>query len=473
MSDKQRVSVAMWARSAHIAGMNLQPVASIQHPTPLHRLRFHPTLPLLATVDSLRMAVHVWTWRNGDLLKLASLGAPEVERPSPRITLDVSWHPSQPLLALTGLGGVELWLCPPEGEARSLGVRGIIPDEERAVEDIICWKYGEDGLKETVTQTRTIRREPPAYSFAGFSPTGSMLWASPSENPEGDRDGWGSDWFSAEQGATGSKFWRWDTDLVLHPEGVLMAAFESNQGATLLRFASVAKGPDGERLQTWRRAQVIDVDGYEGLTFSPRGDRFLYRGNAYEDVGYVHEFPSLKLLAVVPFMPEGEDRKSWSQRLDRLLPETWRRLYWSHRENLVFSPDGESLLMGLVSGHLAEVDLATMTLRGTARIHAGPLCALRVRHRDGLLAVADFEGLLRLYRLPHTPASPDTTARPLTEAFLAATEPAPGRAGWDDLKLTDGEREWGEEALEGDLPDNAPTWARLGAMIRGALKAPR
>ncbi len=70
-----------------------------------------------------------------------------------------------------------------------------------------------------------------------------------------------------------------------------MAAFESNQGATLLKFASVSEGSDREHLRTLERALVLDADGYRDLAFSPRGDLLLYHGNAYENFCVVHEFP--------------------------------------------------------------------------------------------------------------------------------------------------------------------------------------
>ncbi len=127
-------------------------------------------------------------------------------------------------------------------------------------------------------------------------------------------------------------------------------------------------------------------------------------------------------------------------------------------------------MLGLHTGHLIDLDINTMEPRLLQELFARPICSLRARYRDGLLAVTDFEGLLQLYQLPHTAQAANQQERPLTKGFLASTRPATRLAKWDDLKLTDGLREWDEEALNADeLPEDAPGWAQIGATLRKIL----
>lgn len=448
--------------------MHLTTIASVHHGAPLHHLRFHPTLPLLATVDAHHVAVHVWTWRAGELLRLGSIGEPGVARVPDSIGRlqrgrDIDWHPTRPWLAVAGAQGVQLWMCDLAAGVQLLRTCGVMPPCERVVEDTLYWQSSNGGEMQPVTRHRTIPRELPGYMHVGFSPSGRSLWASAVDaRDEEVRDGLASDWFDLDDPAHATQVWRWDTDLALHPEGELMAAFESNQGATLLRFARVNDGPAGESIETLRRALVLDADGYCDLTFSPRGDRFLFHGNAYEGFCQVHAFPSLERVCIVPL-------DGWKETLEKRLPPSWND-YCPFFESLAFSPDNEGLLIGLRSGHLVDLDLRTLEPRDHVLLLDRPLSAFRVRAHDGLLAVTDLDGLLRLYQLPHPAAHPDTTSRPLTRSFVDATAPATRYAPWDDLSLTDGLREWSDASLDtSDLPDSAPTWARLGAALRACV----
>jgi hypothetical protein len=69
--------------------------------------------------------------------------------------------------------------------------------------------------------------------------------------------------------------------------------------------------------------------------------------------------------------------------------------------------------------------------------------------------------------MPEPFLAPDTTNRPLTKAYLQTGRAVPLETDIDGLKLTDGIRTW-ELGRLGDepLPDDAPTWARLGVALR-------
>jgi hypothetical protein len=180
-----------------------------------------------------------------------------------------------------------------------------------------------------------------------------------------------------------------DTDIALHPEGELLASFVSDQGATLLRFARAADGRGHGGLEMFDTALIIDVDGYEGLVFSPSGDRFAMMGNAYEVFALVHSFPSLKRELVLAVA-------GWND-LHRHLPPPWNDYRWTLGERVAFTPDGQSLLLGNFAGDVIVVTLAAKpSLEQMRKTHDGPIGALRTRPHDGML-VYD--------RSPRTPAA--------------------------------------------------------------------
>jgi hypothetical protein len=252
-----------------------------------------------------------------------------------------------------------------------------------------------------------------------------------------------------------------DTDIALQPEGELSASFVSDQGATLLRFARAAEGVGQGGLAMFDRALIIDVDGYEGLVFSPSGDRFAMMGNTYEVFAVVHSFPSLKRELVLPVA-------AWND-LHQKLPPPWNDYRWSLGERVAFTPDGRSLLLGNFAGDVVLVTLgAKPTLEQVWKTHDGPVGALRTRHHDGMLATTDLQGHLRLFRMPQPFLAPDVRKRPLTTAYLEASNAVRLETDVDGLRLTDGVREWDLGRLgEEPLPDDAPTWARLAAAIKG------
>jgi hypothetical protein len=266
------------------------------------------------------------------------------------------------------------------------------------------------------------------------------------------------------QGNLLSRMFGCDTDIELHPEGELLASFVSDQGATLLRFALAADGSGHRGLEMFDTTLIIDVDGYEGLVFSPSGDRFAMMGNAYEVLGIVHSFPSLKRELVLPMA-------DWHE-LHRHLPPPWNDYRWPLGERVAFTPDGQSLLMGTFAGDVVVVTLAASpSMAQIWKTHEGPIGALRTRPHDGMLATTDLQGHLRLFRMPQPFLAPDTTNRPLTRAYLHASCAVPLETDMDGLKLTDGIRTW-EPGRLGDepVPDDAPTWAKLGAALREVVR---
>ena len=82
----------------------------------------HPTLPLVAGLDSERPAVHVWEFRAGELHQCGSIGGESAAyadtRSSEQRPPGVAWHPAQPLLLVTTqahvvdglLVGTQRWL---------------------------------------------------------------------------------------------------------------------------------------------------------------------------------------------------------------------------------------------------------------------------------------------------------------------------------------------------------------------------
>jgi WD40 repeat protein len=266
------------------------------------------------------------------------------------------------------------------------------------------------------------------------------------------------------QGNLLSRLFGCDTDIALHPEGELFASFVSDQGATLLRFARAADGRGHGGLEMFDTALIIDVDGYEGLVFSPSGDRFAMMGNAYEVFAVVHSFPSLKRELVLPVA-------DWND-LHRHLPPPWNDYRWSLMERVAFSPDGQSLLLGNFAGDVGVVTLGVEPrLEQTWKTHDGPIGALRTRPHDGMLVTTDLHGHLRLFRMPKPFHAPDTANRPLTRAYLQGSRAVPLDTDMEGLALTDGIRTWDLGRLgEEPLPDDAPAWARLGAALRGVVR---
>ena len=65
-------------------------------------------------------------------------------------------------------------------------------------------------------------------------------------------------------GALIDSFWRTDTTLALHPEGVILATLSSNQMASAIRFVQL-----GETVHGYDVELAADADEYARLLFNP------------------------------------------------------------------------------------------------------------------------------------------------------------------------------------------------------------
>lgn len=225
------------------------------------RLVPHPSLPLVAVLDSGRPAVHVWNHGDGALREAGIVGgdsrAYEDSADWRRIkrTPDVAWHPDQTLLLIAGEDGVT------QRTDSGASLLNGLPDDA-------------------------------AYRHLAFSPDGRTLWAAPSASPGEDRWQYYSDAIDLTSGTTHTGR-GWDTAVVMHPGGGLVTALQSDQGATHVLFARIDQDSMPTQMRMQRKALILDVDGYEAPVFSADGRHFAIRGNAYGQTLAVFEFPSL------------------------------------------------------------------------------------------------------------------------------------------------------------------------------------
>ncbi|WP_234336646.1 hypothetical protein [Streptomyces xylophagus] len=381
--------------------------------------------------------VHIWDCGAGGLRELASVavessgydeavgqdGSPE----SPA----VAWHPHEPQLMVAGEGRVVQWS--PAGPAELNG-------------------------------------PPPTacYRSLAFSPDGRTLWATPSS---GDED---SPWDSSDVlnllSGTVSSGPRWDTGIVEHPGGGLVATLRSDQGATYVLFAQVDhEAAPGAVMRVLRRALILDVDGYEPPVFSADGRHFAVRGNAYDNSLEVFAFPSLRRVLATTL---GEPSPGYPY------PQEWldRMRAWS-RQNIAFGAQPGVLWVGTPTGTLIEVDLETEA----AAVHdvpaGSPVSGLGTT-AAGELVVAGAGGDLVLLSVrgdsPKTQGPDPDTAKAAVAAFLDATSEVPEVPDGDDLEnhlvVTDGTRTWDSDDLATVTTATAadPTWLRLQAAINTA-----
>jgi hypothetical protein len=396
----------------------------------VEQLVCHPTLPLVAGLDSERPAVHVWEFGAGELRQRGTIGgdsaaysdAPSWKRRAP----GVAWHPGQPLLLVTSEGAVVRWT--PEGLS------------------------GMDGL-------------PPAadYRYLAFSPDGQTLWAWPS--PDAMEDEWTPCCDAIDLGSGTVRTGRgWDTGVALHPGGGLAATLRSNQGATLGVFARVDQESTPAVMRVLRRALILSCDGYTTPLFSADGRHFAIRGSAGGQMLEVFEFPSLsRVLATTlgePCPPGYPPPQEW-------LEQMWA---WS-KHNIAFGVQPGVLWVGTPAGALVEVDVDSQravehdVLPG-CRVTG--LCATTA----GDLIAATGEGDLALISVAadsvKTRALAGRAAQALVAAFLEASSEVP-----DDIDLrpnlvvTNGERTWEPGDLETvtTATETDPTWLRIRAAI--------
>lgn len=309
------------------------------------------------------------------------------------------------------------------------------------------------------------------YRSLAFSPDGRTLWATPSS---GDED---SAWDSSDvlnlPSGTVSSGPRWDTGIVEHPGGGLVATLRSDQGATYVLFARVDhETASGAAMRVLRRALILDVDGYEAPVFSADGRHLAVRGNAYDNSLEVFEFPSLRRVLATTL---GEPSPGYPY------PQEWldRMRAWS-RQNIAFGPRPGVLWVGTPTGTLIEVDLETEAAVVHDVLTGSPVSGLGTT-AAGELVVAGAGGDLVLLSVrgdsPKTRGPESDTARAAGAAFLDATSEVPEVPDGDDLEnhlvVTDGTRTWESDDLATVTTATAadPTWLRLQAALNTAREA--
>jgi hypothetical protein len=392
----------------------------------VERLVAHRRLPLVAGLDAERPAVHVWDCASGRPTEVAVIGAdapaygPDEWNRSLQ-TPSVAWHPSEPALVATIEGGLRRWT--PDGVTSPAGV----PADA-------------------------------AYQYVALSPNGRTAWAHPSAGA----DGWEAcDAIDLASGTLATTL-GWDTGVAEHPGSGLLTTLRSNQGATVVLFATADQG----RLRALRHALILDVDGYETPVFSPDGRLMAIRGNAYVNTLEVFAFPSLQRVFGTTL---GEPSPGYPY------PEEWLEQLrsWS-RHNIAFAPG--ALLVGTPRGTIVELDVAGEAATEHAILGDGAGVSALATLATGEVVVASSTGGLALatgFGDPESMDAPESTdAAELVAAFLAATSPLPDDADLDnDLVLTDGARTWEPEDLdtvtEADASD--PSWLQIKAHMNALI----
>lgn len=395
----------------------------------VERLVCHRRLPLIAGLDAVRPAVHVWEFGHEGFRVLGIVHA-DADAYPPQLwkrhglVPSLAWHPHEPTLVVTGSAGLLRWT----------------PD----VAAIPGWASAGAG-----------------YRYVAFSPDGRTLLASPtSSRDRGEAWRW-SDALDLDTGAV--QFGPgWDTAVVQHPGGGLLVALSSDQGATDVLFARPGEGVAAS-FRVLRDVIVLDVDGYAAPVFSDDGRYLAVRGNAYVQSLDVFAFPSMrKVLHTTlgapnpgyPYPPEWlEEQSTWS------------------RYNVAFAPKSAVLLVGTPAGHVIEVDLdGDQVLEH--EVASAPVSALAIMS-TGKLVIADRSGQMHVRDAPGTsrhgagPAD-DLVARANVEEFLAATTELPASADLEAaLVRHDGQRTWNSDDLAHvtNAQDDDPTWLRLHAEI--------
>lgn len=394
----------------------MQTLARIHSTTTIERLVCHPRLPLAAGWDAERPAIWIWEYPDGQLREVGTVGADSavygdaIGHDRFHLTPSVAWHPGEPLLVVADGGGTVSWT----------------PSGTRAI----------DGLPPTEY-----------HRNVAFSPDGRTLWASPAEG----EDGWMSSLaLDVASGAT-TVGPRWDTGVVAHPGGGLLATLQSEQGATLVLFSR----DTGPALQPLRRALVLDCDGYQTPVFSPDGRHFAVRGNSYDNSLEVFEFPSLRRALGLIL---GEPNPGYPY------PQEWldRQRAWSNH-NIVFGPVPGVLWIGTPQGAVVELEVDGEQATEHEVLSGSAVTALTAT-ATGELLLAGRDGVLLLLSVGS--AGPVEASKAAVTGFLAGTTEA-SVVDLDHLDLTDGTRTWqpGDLATVSEDSETDPSWLRIQAAM--------
>ncbi|MFI6937866.1 hypothetical protein ACIBI4_01225 [Streptomyces sp. NPDC050418] len=396
----------------------------------VERLVCHPRLPLVAGLDAERPAVHVWDCSAGRLDLLITIGAesdPYGDVDSwDRDTPSVAWHPAVPALAMAYDGRVLHWKQPAAGDSPGAAL-------------------GED--------VREMEYVPLAdYQHVAFSPDGHALWGWPS--PNGTPGLWDrSDTIDLRSGEvhTGRG---WDTGIVEHPAGGLVATYNSDQGATLMLFGRTDSEPGP--LRFLRTALIIDVDGYEAPVFSADGRHFAIRGNAYAETLEVYEFPTLRLILSTNL--EADENGDPVEDPD-----------WS-RQNIAFDARSGVLWVGHADGTLIELDLDEESTTPHRLLTGAPITALGRLATGQLVAATGAGDVALLTASGDDSRSPDLKAMgEAVRAFVDSTSEVPD--GEQDLEshleLSDGQQSWSQVDLDTvtEASGSDPTWLQIHAAM--------
>ncbi|WP_217428755.1 hypothetical protein [Micromonospora maritima] len=392
----------------------METLAQVRSEATLERLLCHPELPLVAGWDTDRPAIRIWEHTAGQLREVGGVGADSagydaVGRDRFRRTPSAAWHPREPRL--------------------------VVADGTSTV----CW---------TPSGVTTVDGVPPTgyRRHVVFAPDGRGLWLSPAGGEDGGESSVALDIAS---GAT-TVGPRWDTGIVAHPGGGLLATLQSDQGATLVLFSR----DDGPVLRPLRRALILDCDGYGTPIFSPDGRHLAVRGNAYDHSLEVFGFPSLRRVLGLTL---GDPNPGYPY------PQEWLdgMRAWS-RHNVAFGPTPGVLWIGTPGGVVVEADIDGAQVTEHEVLPGSAVTALTAA-ATGELVVAGAGTLLVLSdrRADRT----EREAAAVTE-FLAGTTEAT-TVDLDHLDLTDGNRTWQPGDLETvtDVSDSDPTWLRIQAAM--------
>ncbi|WP_433077780.1 hypothetical protein ACQP1P_35465 [Dactylosporangium sp. CA-052675] len=393
----------------------METLARIRCGATLERLLCHPRLPLLAGWDTERPAIRIWGYGIGQLREIGAVGSDSAPYDTVgydrfRRTPSAAWHPDEPQLVVADGASTVCWT--PAGTSR---IDGVPPTE-----------YHRD---------------------VAFSPDGQTLWLSPA----GGEQGWESSiTLDLIAGATAIGP-RWDTGVVAHPGGGILATLRSDQGATLVLFAEDA----GPVLRPLRRALILDCDGYETPVFSPDGRQFAVRGNAYGNSLEVFEFPSLRRVLGLTL---GEPNPGYPY------PQEWLggMRAWS-RHNVAFGPVPGVCWIGTPEGAVIEFQIDGERVREHEALPGSAVTALAAAV-TGELIVAGRDGTLLVLSVGR--AGPvEASAAAVTE-FLAGTSEA-RVVDMDQLDLTDGIQTWQPGDLETvtETAESAPSWLQIQAAM--------